>query len=968
TVRIRVEVNRPGVWHDVPLRLGQASIYRQKSSGVGSRVPGLPALQEDGLHWRFFGQGEHTLEFELGVPVRTMATGKQLQLSLPTMPPLFEARLNLRIPGGDYLVRSVNRDATFKVGYSKESNETAVEGGIPGGRIDISWQGREQGPQADAVASSVITISRRGPNVELDAVQTLLRMEARSNECLVRLPTGFVSGGVTGALIESAVQLPDQPNVFRLTFLEGTSDRIDLRWKLSRPLPAAGEPLELDGFQIDGVRTHDGRLRIMPFPGYELFPQAASMRYVERADDATTPGETPPQLAYLFSAAGWRLAVELRPIEPLFACRTKLDLLVQDRMASLTAAFQLQEEAGEVPRLAVDVAALEAAGWAPASGSRPPSAGAPMVRDGSTAVFEWSQSGGGPKVAELHFERPLSGSEFDFLVPPPVPRATWKELPIITVRAADQLRIGVESATSDDRPAESVASESSRLIGVYRPAIADRPIEVHGTVEARTISATANVLVESVESRRVTVEQQIVLDVRYGRLDSLRLLIPEGFPVTPGAERLAFQVWVDGREATDLEWTSGALRVPFVRPRIGLIRVSVRYALPRSPDASRLQLPVVLTPDVKFHEVTMEAAPATRLSVAPSSTQWKEIVTASDRRRWSADPQAASIDLLFEKERTAVVERAVIAAALIRSEVAAGGLHRTVAEYDVERSGELLTVTLPRSATPYEMTVNGQAAEIVRPGDGVENQWTLRMPANPASGSTRLQISYDVAGSPRGAIARMKFAFPEFPAGTYINQLIWRLTLPDGDVLLSSPAGVTRLFEWQRRGLMWRRVLSPGYAAALQSAGFEEPGGSGPLDGYAFRQLGGSPSLQVWMIDRSLVILFGAGVTLILGFAFWTIRRLQNIVVLLLLAFLISVAGLWFPEAIQVLLQPALFGVAMAMAATAVDGRSRRRRFRPPARESSVQPVIRPRPAKVNDPLRSTILRPTAGSDQGVPR
>jgi hypothetical protein len=213
----------------------------------------------------------------------------------------------------------------------------------------------------------------------------------------------------------------------------------------------------------------------------------------------------------------------------------------------------------------------------------------------------------------------------------------------------------------------------------------------------------------------------------------------------------------------------------------------------------------------------------------------------------------------------------------------------------------------------------------------------------------------------------MKVAFPQFPQGTFINQLVWKLALADSDVLLGSPPGMTRLFEWQRRGVLWRRVLSPAYPAALRSIGLIDPDSGLAADAHAFRQIGGPSSLTVWTIDRSLVILFGAGVTLALGFLFWSIRSLQNVVVLLFLAFLISLAGLWFPEAIQVLLQPALIGMVMATVATAIDGRTRRRRYRPPARESSVQIPIRTQSPKVNDPLRSTILRPT-GSDHGVPR
>ncbi len=971
SVRINVEVNRAGGWYDVPLRLGQASIYRQTSSGVGSRAPSQPALQEDGLHWRFYGQGQHSLQLDLGVPVRSTPAGRQLQLSLPIMPALFEAQLKLRIPGGDFAVRSMNREAALKVSYDKGSNQTLVEGGVPGGRLELAWQDRSQRPTADGVASTILTYRRTGAMLELEALQSLARMESLTNEMLVRIPAGFRLDDVRGVLLESYGEVPDRPGWFRLQFVEGTSDRLELRWKLDRPLPSSGMAVELGGFEVEGVRTHDGRVRIMPMPGFQIAPDSGSMRYLERVEDTPSAGQSAAQLAYAFSAGDWALGLELRPVEPLFACRPRLDLLVREDLAILTGTFELREEAGEVSQLSVDVAALEAAGWLPANGPRAAASGATAVRAGDLVQFEWTGVSSGRKVAELRYERPISGAEFQFLLPPPVPRATWTETPSVVVRAADSLRIDVQGATpSGESPFDAAtASENTRVIGVYQPSNAAEPVEVRGSVEALTIAATANVLVEAVETRRVTIEQQILFDVRYGRMDSLRLLIPEGFPVTSGAERLAFQVWVDGREATDLEWTSGAIRVPFQRPRIGIIRVSVRYALPRPADRSRMSLPVIATPDVKYHELTMEASSSARVAVDSSASQWQAIVTSSDRRRWSADPGAQSVELVFEKERQATSERAVISTAFIKTEVAAGGVHRTVADYDIERSGEFLAVTLPPGATPYALLVNQRPAEATRGADAAtESQWTVRIPTSTGSSTTRLQVTYDVIPlNPRGAVGRLRIQFPEFPTGTFINQLIWKLTLPDSDVLLNSPPGMTRLFHWERRGAFWRRVLSPAFSAAVRSAGFLAEDDSDRGDAYAFRQIGGPTSLVVWTIDRSLVILFGAGVTLILGFAFWTIRSLQNVVVLLLIAFLISLAGLWFPEAIQVLLQPALFGVVMAMLATAIDGRTRRRRYRPAMRESSIQPAVRTPSPKVNDPLRSTILRPT-GSDHGAAR
>jgi len=970
SVRISVEVNRPGAWYDVPLRLAQAHIYRQTSSGVGSRLPGQPTLQDDGLHWRFYGQGQHILEFDLGVPIRSTPSGRQMQLSLPVMPALFEAQFRLTIPGGNFAVRSPNRDAVLKVEYDAAKNETTVVGGSPGGRLDLTWQDRNHRPPADGIASTLYTLRRKNAGWELEASQTLIRMESASNELVVRIPEGFELAEVGGNVYGDRTPIPDRPGWWRISLIEGAAERGELYWRLTRPLASAEQVLKLSGFEIEGVRTHDGRIRILPVAGMQLFPQPASMRYVERIEDNPPLGEPPSLLTYSFSASDWQLAVELRPVEPLFACRPRVDLNIREDLATLTASFEVREEAGEVTRMEVDVGPLEAAGWTPAIGPRPAYSGATASRAGSLVTFEWTSSSNGRKSAELRYERPVSGAEFTFTAPAPVPKATWVEPAVFVIRAADPLRVDVSDAmpAPEAQPDAAAASETSRLIGLYKASKSDEPLAIHASVEAFTLSATANILIENVESRRVTVEQQILLDLRYGRRDSLRLRIPDDFPVTPGAERLAFQVWVDGREATDLEWTSGAIRVPFARQRIGLIRVVIRYALPRERDQTGISVPVILTPDVKYHDLTMEAARGARVAISSSDPHWKEIVTSSDRRRWSADPQAVSLSLIFEGDRLAANERAVIAAAFIRTDLDPGGIYRTRATYEIERSGETLGIMLPAAATPREILINDRPAETVRASGPVsDNLVTVRMP--PRSGSaTRLHVAYEVPPTTsRGAIGRVRFEFPRFAAGTFVDQLIWKVTLPDTDVLFSSPPGVTRLFEWQRKGPFWRRVLSPSYAEVLKNAGFQLPEDETVGEGYAFRQIGAPASLVVWTIDRSLVILIGAGVTLILGFAFWTIRSLQNVVVLLFLAFLISLAGLWFPEAIQVLLQPALVGVVMAVLATAVDGRTRRRRYRPQSRESSIQSPPRTPSPRVSDPLRSTILRPT-GSDHGVPR
>jgi hypothetical protein len=169
--------------------------------------------------------------------------------------------------------------------------------------------------------------------------------------------------------------------------------------------------------------------------------------------------------------------------------------------------------------------------------------------------------------------------------------------------------------------------------------------------------------------------------------------------------------------------------------------------------------------------------------------------------------------------------------------------------------------------------------------------------------------------------------------------------------------------------LFWKRRPSSRFLASVERLGFGQTLKTDPGSGrivYAYSQIVGRPKIRLWTIDRSLVVLVGAGVTLIIGFLFWTFPRLRNVVTLLGLTFVLCLLGLWIAEPIQVFLQPALIGAALATAATAIDSRARKRFVRPSRSESSIRPTPRPLGAPANDPVRSTILRP-AGSDHGVP-
>jgi hypothetical protein len=95
--------------------------------------------------------------------------------------------------------------------------------------------------------------------------------------------------------------------------------------------------------------------------------------------------------------------------------------------------------------------------------------------------------------------------------------------------------------------------------------------------------------------------------------------------------------------------------------------------------------------------------------------------------------------------------------------------------------------------------------------------------------------------------------------------------------------------------------------------------GSGNQNQYVFHHSGNLGSLELRAMDRSLVILTGAGVTLVLGFFLLKFPATRNILTLLLLALAFSVCGIFYPASIALLLQPAALGFCLALGAAALD-------------------------------------------------
>jgi hypothetical protein len=966
TVTINVEISRDGTWFNVPLRLGQAQIFQKSSSGPGEQAPASPALQDDGLHWMFRGAGTHRLVFQVGVPISSTPAGEHLQLSLPAMPALFEARMKLRIPEPNVLVRSFNREAALRIENSEDQKATVVEGSIPGGRLELGWQKPDEIPDPDWRASSVLTLRRATAAWELQVQQTVRRSDLSAGSLLVHLPSGFTAVDVSGPEVERFEPAASKPGWIRILLKKNAGDRLELRYLMRAPFPTGGGILDLAGFDIDNVRVHEGQLRVLPVAGYLLLPMEDAIQFLERVEDSPATADRPPSLfTYAFSSPQWRFSLNAKQQEPIFVCEPRYELTVFEDEARFAARFQLREDVGDVRQLRVNVSALEAAGWVGVTRS---TAGASVraTRTAGDVVFEFLQEQPREKRAELHFERRIQGKNFGFPLPLPQIYATWTEAPVLSVQAGDAVRVEIDAVNKRELASDSqtAAGAAPRLAATYQLAAGTPEVGVKGTIETRKVSATTIVSIRDVQRSRVTVEQAVRLNVEFGRLSAVRFRLPPELPVVPGAEKQAFRIRIDGIEAAVTEYANAELRVPLTRPVIGGLSVTLTYALPRSSDEAAIDVPVVETLEAVYSDVTLQTSADAGVKVASSPGGWALIPTSTDEPRWVAPGESRLARITISPEARRSSQRGTIPSAFVTTQFDSQGRTRTLARYRLSPNDGTFAFRVPEGAINIQALLGDRPAEsalrAVNSGGGRSFELSRR------ADETDVSVQFDLPAreAPR-AIGLRKAELPELESAT-VENMIWTVQLPETDVLFRSPGGMTSLDGWRRQGIFWQRHPGPRFVEAVKENGILSSDAMRFAEsGYSFEQMGYPIEIRFWAIDRSLVLLIGAGFTLIGGFAFWCFPVLRNVLSFLLLGFGVCLAAVWYAEPIQVLFQPAAVGLLMATVATFVDSRRGRRAPRALQPESSLRMAIRTPAPAIREPIRTTMFRP-ANSDSGV--
>ena len=982
--QFEIQIRDEGVWQDVPLRLHQAHVTGKRYTGSGEEGPAIGGNRDDGLIWKIRGAGTHQLTLEFWTPLKKSAAGRQLQLFLPHLPSIFEASVNLKLPGEAWTIRSakeVSWDASVEADPAAASGkQTRIKATVGSSRLDLSWQPRVDEKPAYRV-SSQWRIRRNANRLQHIVNQVIAPLVGSPQELLVELPAGHLTevtgtkysvGGAPAnrefALVASHEPVADRPGWVRVRLTEAMADPIELRWVVSEEL-TPGSKILCHGFQVAGERRHDGKIFVEDLNGLAAHWSEERSRFVDRCD----LNDAHAVAAFEFFQQPFQAAFDLETVAPRYTVVPRYYLYVASDHLDLKAVFQVEMESWIPDSIEVDWPGRSSEMWTVESLVGP-----------KAATLETAPVSPKPRAEPLRLPIPAGTARtVDVVVKgrcpfdPASPLAI--SLPVLrgTRVAPGRLELACDDPIdprlqpSDGTPLERIEAEKPPSLSVapitnWQIGGVQPQFVVSAEVRPRTLEAESRLTVHPVFPARIDVTQQIRGIVRYGRVSSLRLAVPES--LTSRVPLKAASEWIKAyEEGTKLpvEGTDGGdLRIDLIKPRIGLFDIDLHYSLPlpapQGDGSIHSEVPILNLTEGPWTRLFCDFPTTSGVQVIANGDAWEKL-PSSDQEIWFAAHPQVRVPLRLSSALADVQQNYQISLAHLHTRVEHSGKPETTAEYQFFKPPAQITLDLPEDCDDASLVCHYNdelldASRLVRKGRRLTIELSRERLEETASPAT-FRLSYSHDSFPLRVVGQCRLQFPRFPQQVSVLKTMWELELPSRQHLFTLPAELTPGFAWQRLGMFWSRLPTEEFR---QLRAQMRTDGIGSDASYPFTTSSAITEVSFCWMSGSLIVLLGTGLTLMIGYAIWRFPRCRNIQSLTIGMVLVSIAGVWALDEIELLLQPALLGLALALLATWIDARTRSKSrgidydLRTPPRARSTSDASAPVP----DGLRSTVFRP----------
>lgn len=957
---IEVMINRGENWHRVPLRLSGLHVFRREYVGTGEEAADVsPRSADDGLVWLFKGVGKHQLKLHAWVPLTRTVTGGQFQVSLPALPAQFEARLTATIPTPSAIVRSTKNMTVLEV--SRTAQQTVVEASVVGNLLVFAWQTPVAGGETIPLVQSWLHLKPSAEHLSLIVEQNIELQQTTSDTLEITTPPGFRLVNLSGQHYRSHEFLTDPPNRVRVKFANENLERLTLHWGFEREFSPTGGVLQLEGFQVQGAIREEGRIRIDEFENLLMVPHPMESQLVHSigVNQVRALGTGVPLAAYEYLRQPFRLEFEVQPSVPYYSVEPVNQIRFLKDAIELTVSSRVRFERGSVSELKLHWPNWQEENWRVISVDANTNRTGPLAYDVTSQPgylrLWWTNPLGrreGDATLTVVLRRPFNGTEnSQVTMTLPTPVASEVEPAIVKLESADQLSVELLGPESNPLPRLSNPTELSDL-GLssttnhgepaprfYRVARPEETIVAKVETHEREIRAQSVVAIRDITDGRLHVDQSIHFDVSYGRLRLIEIVIPpelkkfipdsaitQGVVVTYQGERLSL---LPGR-------TPDLLLADLGTEKIGSFNINVAYSFPVAAEQGTqdVDLPIIQLKEIPYQRLECVIDAVDSAQVRSGKTEWEALQTSPSDARWINSLKNGPVSLIpltIGSKLADSSQQFVVEQVQLRTIFAADGNTENWAEFQLLRPQGRLVLDFPLGTQFKEdaFQADGKPLPTAPVLTQLENsvQVTLQLPPS-VSEHPIVTVRYRMQlPSAFGLTNQFTWPFPRFKGSVWVDRTVWEMQLPQGTHLFTYPDLLPQ-FQWTRHYLIWYRESTPAYQAERVEQTHSQVPPEFQFDQrtyYAFRGFGPISQVTFRSMNRSLILLVGAGFAMFLGFLFWNFPATRNVFSLIVIFFLFAVASLYFVEPMLLLLQPAIFGLVLALAATVIDSSSRRR-------------------------------------------
>ncbi len=1008
SVSISVQITDAKTAVRVPLALNEAVLRKFQHKYIPANPPSEKSIPKNlasfggfdrrsGHHWWLNGVGQHELVLEMIAPLRKTTGVRRLQLAVPLAAssylrlniPIAKERLALEtVAGGSHKTASAGKEATrlevFRLGQ----------------KVDLGWRALPDSRQVKTLlqAETELRVEPTEESILLKARQLIEPLQGSFKEIEVTLPKGFsvVELKVDGERYRPLEDFPKPPKPIKILLPAATTNRVRLDWILQSPWPESAQ-LVVEGFHVDQTLRQSGEIAIVGFDGYRIVKRSSTDVYRTNVRELLGPGAI--SRAYKFYQQPFQLVLELQEIKPSYSVRPLLFVKMGQQEIELLADLELEVYRGVLQSLEIDWPQFSQQGWTTDQTELP-------------GVVEQIQTN--PETGKITFhwaKRLTQGTKLRLLLRakrPVEPNAGPNGFPLTIPRvlAANPVRSVVvvthqENTESNIQPQEGTATQplSANLAEqvesmLKQPRMRDirgrgqtgflvrsdqQAFQVRLISHSQSIECQSRVFVTTT-TEQTLVQQTLAYKVEYEPVSQLRVLVPLSFP-----ENVQFSM---GPVPLTFEWTglkvgdSRQARLTLPEPKLHQFELSASYSVPNHTSSKhRLNIPLVRSHDAKQLAGRLEFSSEDPTEVRVEEDPWKPQPGQSSDQIWASDQFGESVTLAWTDRQESEVQQLKISKALIRSAVLQNGEISSEAYYLLSENLASVLISLPPDQIVPDaffwkgVELSESQVNEIRPGSGIFRLELAAMEqsALPANANPLLKVAFHAKkASPLNWTQNFELPSPTFPGQGWVDNTIWEISLPVDQHLFTLPAGFTPEFSWTRHGLFWGRTPTQSQSALENWIGLSQQGNSEAFlfegNTYRFRYFGPTPSLTFSSMNRSMVVLFGAGLALLSGVLLLKFPATRNVITALLAVFAFALCSIWFGDSMQLLLQPAVLGFLLAIAALVIDGSFNRQ----PAAQPGTLPPGNGYPGSSTgpaylDPIGSedpTAVRPAPAEDE----